>query len=101
MSSGKLIASLNYLRDYFRTVMQEERKLRAIFHGAKPLMNKDAVFADITDATRQTWGSKSVHDKVLLTMQKLKGYGSWSVITTCTTKKFALSDADGRTVSRL
>ena len=130
MSEEKLIAALGKLRDYFRSVMPEGRKPRAIFHGAEPLMNKAAVFvaidafaddfafglqtngtllddeavefltlrnvsvglsldgpiAGITDATRQTWGGKSVHDKVLVAMDKLKGYGSWSVITTCTTE---------------
>jgi uncharacterized protein len=130
MSEEKLIASLGKLRDYFRSVMPDGRKPRAIFHGAEPLMNKAAVFAaidafaddfvfglqtngtllddkavefltsrnvsiglsldgpiaDITDATRRTWGGKSVHDKVLTAMDKLKGYGSWSVITTCTTE---------------
>ena len=130
MSTGKLIDSLGKLRDYFRSVLPEGRKPRAIFHGAEPLMNKKAVFAaidafaddfvfglqtngtllddaalefltsrnvsiglsldgpiaSITDATRQTWGGKSVHDKVLAAMDKLRGYGSWSVITTCTTE---------------
>ena len=130
MSADKLLASLGKLRDYFRSVMPEGRKPRAIFHGAEPLMNKAAVFeaidafaddfafglqtngtllddeavefltsrnvsiglsldgpvAGITDATRQTWGGKSVHDKVLAAMNKLRGYGSWSVITTCTTE---------------
>ncbi|MFZ2855181.1 MAG: peptide-modifying radical SAM enzyme CbpB [Rhodocyclaceae bacterium] len=130
MSEEQLLASLAKLRDYFRSVMPEGRKPRAIFHGAEPLMNKAAVFAaidafsddfvfglqtngtllddeaiefltsrnvsiglsldgpvaGITDATRQTWGGKSVHDKVLAAMDKLKGYGSWSVITTCTTE---------------
>ena len=130
MSEEKLLAALAKLRTYFRSVMPEGRKPRAIFHGAEPLMNKAAVFAaidafaddfafgvqtngtlldddavdfltsrnvsiglsldgpfaGITDATRQTWGGKSVHDKVLASMDKLKGYGSWSVITTCTTE---------------
>jgi len=130
MSEEKLIASLGKLRDYFRSVMPDGHKPRAIFHGAEPLMNKAAVFAaihafaddfvfglqtngtllddatveflttrnvsiglsldgpfaEITDATRQTWGGKSVHGKVLAAMDKLKGYGSWSVITTCTTE---------------
>jgi uncharacterized protein len=49
-------------------------------------LSLDGPVADITDATRQTWGGKSVHDKVLAAMDKLKGYGSWSVITTCTTE---------------
>ena len=130
MSTDKLLASLDALRSYFRSVMPEGRKPRAIFHGAEPLMNKASVFAaidafaddfafglqtngtllddeaiefltsrnvsiglsldgpvaGITDATRQTWGGKSVHDKVLKAMDKLRGYGSWSVITTCTTE---------------
>lgn len=130
MPADKLVASLGRLRDYFRLVMPDGRKPRAIFHGAEPLTNKDAVFtainafaddfifglqtngtllddatlefltarnvsiglsldgpaASITDATRRTWGGKSVHDKVLAVMEKLKGYGSWSVITTCTTE---------------
>ena len=130
MSQDKLIASLAKLRDYFRMVMPEGRKPRAIFHGAEPLMNKAAVFAaidafaddfafglqtngtllddeavafltsrnvsiglsldgpvaGITDATRQTWSGRSVHKQVLAAMDKLKGYGSWSVITTCTTE---------------
>ncbi len=130
MPDEKLIASLHKLRDYFRSVMPQGRKPRAIFHGAEPLMNKAAVFAaidtfaddftfglqtngtllndvavefltsrnvsiglsldgpfaDITDATRRTWGGKSVHAKVLAAMNKLKGYGSWSVIATCTTE---------------
>ena len=130
MPADKLAAALGRLRDYFRSVMPEGRLPRAIFHGAEPLMNKDAVFeaieqfgddfafgiqtngtllddeaiefltsrnvsiglsldgplASITDATRKTWGGKSVHNKVLGAMEKLRGYGSWSVITTCTTE---------------
>ncbi len=130
MPAATLIASLGRLRDYFRSVMPEGRKPRAIFHGAEPLMNKAAVFAaidefaddfifglqtngtlldhaavdfltarkvsiglsldgpiaGISDATRRTWSGKSVHAKVLSAMEKLKGYGSWSVITTCTTE---------------
>lgn len=131
MSTDTLINSLFRLREYFKTVMPEEgRKPRAIFHGAEPLMNRDAVFAaietfandfafgvqtngtlldehtvdfltahnvsiglsldgpvaGITDATRRTWAGKSVHDKVLRAMNRLRGYDSWSVITTCTTE---------------
>jgi len=130
MSEPTLMASLRRLRRYFRSVMPEGRKPRAIFHGAEPLMNKAAMFAamdefaddfafglqtngtllddaavefltarnisiglsldgpvaGITDATRRTWGGKSVHGKVLAAMARLRGYGSWSVITTCTTE---------------
>lgn len=129
MAADTLLASLAKLKTYFATVMGDSaRKPRAIFHGAEPLMNRDAVFAaieafaddfafgvqtngtllddaaigflternvsiglsldgpvaGITDATRRTWGGKSVHGKVLAAMEKLRGYGSWSVITTCT-----------------
>ena len=130
MSADELLASLSRLRDYFRSIMPEGSKPRAIFHGAEPLMNRDAVFAaidafaddfifglqsngtllddgavsfltarnvsiglsldgpsaGITDATRRTWSSRSVHDRVLAAMDRLRGYGSWSVITTCTTE---------------
>ena len=130
MPVDRLISALGTLRDYFRTVVPEGRLPRAIFHGADPLMNRDAVFAaieqfgsdfafglqtnstllddaaidfltscnvsiglsldgpvaGITDATRRTWGGRSVHDKVLAAMEKLRGYDSWSVITTCTTE---------------
>ena len=130
MSADHLLASLSRLRDHFRTTMPEARKPRAIFHGAEPLMNRDAVFeaidafaddfifglqtngtllddeavsfltarnvsiglsldgpsADITDATRRTWSSRSVHNRVLAAMDRLRGYDSWSVITTCTTE---------------
>ena len=130
MHPDKLLASLSRLRDYFRSIMPEGGKPRAIFHGAEPLMNRDAVFAaieafagefifglqtngtllddgavsfltarnvsiglsldgpsaGITDATRRTWSSRSVHDRVLAAMDRLRGYGSWSVITTCTTE---------------
>lgn len=132
MAEETLIASLSRLKAYFASVMppDSERKPRAIFHGAEPLMNKAAVFtaidrfaddfafgvqsngtllddealafltsrnvsiglsldgptANITDATRHTWSGRSVHAKVLAAMEKLRGYGSWSVITTCTTE---------------
>ncbi|HEX7479048.1 MAG TPA: peptide-modifying radical SAM enzyme CbpB [Polyangiales bacterium] len=128
MSERALLDSLATLRDYFRSVMGDsDRKPRAIFHGAEPLLNRDAVFtaidafaddfafgvqtngtllddaavefltarnvsiglsldgpaAAITDATRHTWANHSVHDKVLSAMERLRGYGSWSVIATC------------------
>jgi uncharacterized protein len=128
MSADQLLASLGRLRDYFRSIMPQGRKARAIFHGAEPLMNRDAVFAaieafagdfifgvqtngtlldeaavrfltarnvsiglsldgpcaDVTDATRRTWSGRSVHDRVLGAMSRLRGYDAWSVITTCT-----------------
>lgn len=133
MSVERLLDAIDRLKAYFAAVMPAERKPRLIFHGAEPLMNKEAVFAaidayrndfvfgvqtngtplddnaaaflmerevsiglsldgpvaTITDATRHTWGGKGVHAKVLQAMTRLKGYGSWSVITTCTTENLA------------
>lgn len=130
MSGDQLLVSLSRLRDHFRSSMPEGRKPRAIFHGAEPLMNRDAVFAaidafaddfifglqtngtllddgavsfltarnvsiglsldgpsaGITDATRRTWSRRSVHNRVLAAMDRLRGYESWSVIATCTTE---------------
>lgn len=130
MPTERLLDALERLRDYFVTVMPAGRKPRVIFHGAEPLMNREALFAaidayrddyifgvqtnatlldeealnflterqvsiglsldgplaEITDATRRTWGGKSVHNKVLDTMERLRGYRAWSVIATCTAK---------------
>jgi len=130
MSTDRLLAALERLKAYFATVMPAGRKPRIIFHGAEPLMNRDALFAaidaygddyvfgvqtnatllddstlrflterrvsiglsldgplaEITDATRLTFGGRSVHDKVLAAMDALRGYDAWSVIATCTSK---------------
>lgn len=130
MATDRLLAALERLKGYFATVMPAGRKPRVIFHGAEPLMNRDALFAAIdaygddyvfgvqtnatllddaalsfltdrrvsiglsldgplaaiTDATRLTFGGKSVHHKVLDAMARLRGYESWSVIATCTAK---------------
>lgn len=47
MSEGRLIDALSRLKDYFATVMPAGRKPRIIFHGAEPLMNRQALFAAI------------------------------------------------------
>lgn len=49
-------------------------------------LSLDGATAATTDATRLTFGGKSVHDKVLRAMDALQGYASWSVIATCTEK---------------
>jgi len=49
-------------------------------------LSLDGPLAEITDATRLTFGGKSVHAKVLDAMERLRGYESWSVIATCTAK---------------
>lgn len=136
MPAERLLGALQRLKDYFATVMEGgegARKPRLIFHGAEPLMNREAVFtaidlfrddfvfgvqtngtlltegaadflmqrnvsiglsldgptAPITNATRHTWAGQGVHQHVLRAMERLQGYGSWSVITTCTTENLA------------
>lgn len=136
MPAERLLGALQRLKEYFATVMdggEGGRKPRLIFHGAEPLMNREALFAaidlfrddfafgvqtngtlltdatadflmqrnvsiglsldgptaPITNATRHTWAGQGVHQHVLKAMERLQGYGSWSVITTCTTENLA------------
>ncbi len=133
MAEDRLQEALARMKDYFGVTLPAGRKPRIIFHGAEPLMNRQALFAAIdafrddfvfgvqtnatlldaaaidflagrqvsiglsldgplaetTDATRLSFGGKSVHAKVLAAMEALKGYASWSVIATCTEKNLA------------
>ncbi|MFN3077848.1 MAG: peptide-modifying radical SAM enzyme CbpB [Alphaproteobacteria bacterium] len=52
MSSGAIQEAMGRLKDYFATTVPEGRKPQIIFHGAEPLLNRDAVFAAI-DAFRE------------------------------------------------
>ena len=47
-------------------------------------LSLDGASSQVTDATRLTFGGKSIHDQVLAAMDALRGYASWSVIATCT-----------------
>lgn len=47
MSTDALLHALQTLKDYFATIMPPDRRPQIIFHGAEPLMNKDALFAGI------------------------------------------------------
>ena len=47
MPAGRLVDALGRLKAYFATTMPAGRKPRVIFHGAEPLMNRDALFAAI------------------------------------------------------
>lgn len=49
-------------------------------------LSLDGPWAGVTDATRMTFGGKSVHNKVLRAMECLKEYDAWSVIATCTAR---------------
>lgn len=55
-------------------------------HGVSIGLSLDGPDEDVTDRTRQTFGGKSIHQKVLEAMEKLRGYDAWSVITTSTTQ---------------
>jgi uncharacterized protein len=47
MGEAELLAALERLHEYFRGHMPEGRRPQVIFHGAEPLLNRDAVFAGI------------------------------------------------------
>lgn len=47
MSKKKLVEALGLLKDYFKRTLPEESLPQIIFHGAEPMLNRDAVFAGI------------------------------------------------------
>jgi uncharacterized protein len=47
MSTAKLLEALERLKAHFQATLPEGTKPQIIFHGAEPLINKDAVFAGI------------------------------------------------------
>ncbi|MBU0880628.1 MAG: peptide-modifying radical SAM enzyme CbpB [Candidatus Omnitrophica bacterium] len=47
MSTAKLLKALQTLKDYFKSSLPREQKPQIIFHGAEPLLNKQAVFTAI------------------------------------------------------
>lgn len=47
MSTPKLLKALGILRSYFRSSLSQGRRPQIIFHGAEPLLNRQAVFAAI------------------------------------------------------
>ena len=47
MSEKQILKSLEILKTYFKTIMPKGSKPRIVFHGAEPLLNKDAMFAGI------------------------------------------------------
>ena len=49
-------------------------------------LSLDGPEEEVTDRTRQTFGGKSIHHTVLDAMEKLRGYDTYSVITTSTTQ---------------
>lgn len=49
MSTGKLLKTLDVLKQYFRTTLPDGSTPQIIFHGAEPLLNRDAIFAGIDE----------------------------------------------------
>jgi uncharacterized protein len=47
MSRERLLAAMERLDQYFRRTMPEGRRPQVIFHGAEPLLNRDAMFEAI------------------------------------------------------
>ncbi|MDO9558933.1 MAG: peptide-modifying radical SAM enzyme CbpB [Syntrophales bacterium] len=47
MQEKKLFEALEILKQYFRSTLPKSSKPQIIFHGAEPLLNRDAVFAGI------------------------------------------------------
>ena len=47
MSTDKLIGAMTRLKDYFSQTMDAGRRPQIIFHGAEPLLNKEALFEAI------------------------------------------------------
>ena len=47
MNTEKLLEALEIFKNYFRKNMPEGRKPEVVFHGAEPMMNRDAVFEGI------------------------------------------------------
>jgi uncharacterized protein len=47
MPQNRLFKALEILKSYFKTTVPKGRRPQIIFHGAEPLLNRDAVFAGI------------------------------------------------------
>jgi len=47
MSTDTLLSTLETLQTYFDSFMPEERRPQIVFHGAEPLLNREAVFTAI------------------------------------------------------
>jgi uncharacterized protein len=128
MSEKKLLTALGMLKQYFHMTLPKGSMPQIIFHGAEPLLNRDAVFAGIeeygndflfgiqtnatllddaavefltsrnvsigisldaptariADRTRKNWDGQGTFKQVMVAMERLKGYESWSVICTIT-----------------
>lgn len=93
MNKASLFAAVDAFKDDFvfgvqtnATLLDDEAIAFLADRRVSIGLSLDGPLAETTDATRLTFGGKSVHGKVLRAMDALRGYASWSVIATCTEK---------------
>lgn len=86
-----LFAGLEQYRKDFRfgiqtngTVLEDEDLEFLTSRGVAIGLSLDGRLDAVSTRTRKTWDGKSVHAKVLATMEKLRGYPNYSVICTVT-----------------
>jgi uncharacterized protein len=133
MSSRRLLEALKILKTYFKSSLPKGQKPQIVFHGAEPLLNKEAVFEAIdkfgqdflfgiqtngtlldsqdieflksrrisiglsldghvprvADRLRRSWGGRGVSEKVIESINMLRGYDNYSVICTVTKENMA------------
>lgn len=134
MSEARMMEALAILKAYFGRALPAGRLPQVVFHGAEPLLNRDALFAaieryrtdfrfgvqtngtlldesavdfltsrdvslglsldghveEVADRTRRTWSGAGASRKVVQAIERLRGYGSFSVL--CTVSKANLRE---------
>ncbi len=48
MSVGKLLEAMEILEDYFKKNLPKDQKSQIVFHGAEPMLNREAIFLVIS-----------------------------------------------------
>jgi len=133
MSSRRLLEALKILKAYFKSSLPKGQIPQIVFHGAEPLLNKQAVFEAIdkfgqdfrfgiqtngtlldsqdieflksrrisiglsldghiprvADRLRRSWSGRGVSEKVIESINMLRGYDNYSVICTVTKENMA------------
>jgi uncharacterized protein len=91
MNREALFAALGKYHEDFRfgiqtngTLLENEDIKFLIDHNIAIGLSLDSAAEIVADRTRKTWAGRSVYDKVLETMDKLRGYPNHSVICTVT-----------------
>lgn len=93
MNKRAMFAAIDHFKDDYRFGIQtnstklDDKSIEFLTSREVSIgLSLDGPLANITDKTRLTWTGKSVHDKVLTAMEKLRGYPHYSVIATSTTE---------------